>query len=294
MQLGFVGLGAMGGALTRRLILKNTMRVFDLRPQVVADYAAKGGIAAPNARTLAAECDMVMTCLPTSKEVRDAIFGPDGLAAGMKPGGIIADMTTGDPNATRAMASELKAKGITLIDAPVSGGPHGADAGTIAIMVGAPADLYTRVKPVFEAISPNIFHCGDVGAGHVMKLVNNVISASVRAVTFEAVAMGIKNGLTIENCAAVLNKGSARSYSTDITLPKLAKGGDIRTHFTLALMHKDVRLATELGLASSVPMPISNLVRELFQTTINDQGAGEDVNMMIRTIEKLAKVKVVP
>ena len=130
--------------------------------------------------------------------------------------------------------------------------------------------------------------------GHVMKLVNNVIAASVRAVTFEAVAMGVKNGLSIAKCAEVLNKGSARSYSTDITLPKLAKGGDIRTNFTLALMHKDVRLATELGLASSVPMPISNLVRELFQTTINDQGAGEDVNMMIRTIEKLAKVKVVP
>ncbi|MFM9882569.1 MAG: NAD(P)-dependent oxidoreductase [Burkholderiales bacterium] len=293
MQLGYVGLGAMGGALARRLLLKNRMQVYDLRPQVVADYAAKGAIAAQNARLLAAECDMVMTCLPTSNEVRDAIFGPDGLAAGMKPGGIIADMTTGDPNATRAMAAELKAKGITLIDAPVSGGPHGADAGTIAIMIGAPVDLYARVKPVFEVISPNVFHCGEVGAGHVMKLVNNVIAASVRAVTFEAVAMGVKNGLSIAKCAEVLNKGSARSYSTDITLPKLAKGGDIRTNFTLALMHKDVRLATELGIASSVPMPISNLVREMFQTTINDQGAGEDVNMMIRTIEKLAKVKVV-
>lgn len=294
MQLGYVGLGAMGGALARRLLLKNKLLVYDLRPQVVADYATKGAVAAQNARALAAECNMVMTCLPTSNEVRDAIFGPDGLAAGMKPGGIIADMTTGDPNATRAMAAELKAKGITLIDAPVSGGPHGADAGTIAIMIGAPVDLYARVKPVFEAISPNVFHCGDVGAGHVMKLVNNVIAASVRAVTFEAVVMGVKNGLSIAKCAEVLNKGSARSYSTDITLPKLAKGGDIRTNFTLALMHKDVRLATELGLASSVPMPISNLVRELFQTTINDQGAGEDVNMMIRTIEKLAKVKVVP
>jgi 3-hydroxyisobutyrate dehydrogenase len=294
VQLGFVGLGAMGGALARRLMLKNKLAVHDLRAQVVADFASKGGIAAKTPGAMAAECDLVMTCLPTSNEVRAAIFGPDGLAAGMKRGGIIADMTTGDPNATRAMAAELKEKGITLIDAPVSGGPHGADAGTIAIMIGAPADLYDRVKPLFEMISPNVFHCGDVGAGHVMKLVNNVIAASVRAVTFEAVAMGVKNGLTIDKCAEVLHKGSARSYSTEITLPKLAKGGDIRTNFTLALMHKDVRLATELGLSSAMPMPISNLVKEVFQTTINDQGAGEDVNMMIRTIEKLGKVKVVP
>jgi 3-hydroxyisobutyrate dehydrogenase len=294
VQLGFVGLGAMGGALARRLMLKNKVTVYDLRAQVVADFASKGGIAAKSPRALAGECDLVMTCLPTSNEVRAAIFGPDGLAAGMKRGGIIADMTTGDPNATRAMAAELKEKGITLIDAPVSGGPHGADAGTIAIMIGAPGDLYDRVKPVFEMISPNVFHCGDIGSGHVMKLVNNVIAASVRAVTFEAVAMGVKNGLTIGKCAEVLHKGSARSYSTEITLPKLAKGGDIRTNFTLALMHKDVRLATELGLTSGTPMPIANLVKEVFQTTINDQGAGEDVNMMIRTIEKLGKVKVVP
>ena len=294
MQLGYVGLGNMGGALARRLLLKSKVRVYDLRPEVIADHAKKGGIATQSPRALAAESDLVMTCLPTSKEVREAIFGPEGLAAGMKQGGIIADMTTGDPNATRAMAAELKERGITLIDAPVSGGPHGADAGTIAIMVGAPADLFARVRPVFEVISPNVFHCGDVGAGHVMKLVNNVIAASVRAVTFEAVAMGMKNGLTINACAEVLAKGSARSYTTDITLPKLAKGGDIRTHFTLALMHKDVRLATELGVASAAPMPISNLVREVFQVALNDQGPNEDVNNLIRVMERQSKVKIVP
>lgn len=294
MQLGYVGLGNMGGALARRLLLKNKMRVFDLRPEVTADYAKRGGIATQSPKALAAESDLVMTCLPTSKEVREAIFGTDGLAAGMKPGGVIADMTTGDPNATRAMAAELKARGITLIDAPVSGGPHGADAGTIAIMIGAPADLFARVKPVFDAISPNIFHCGDVGAGHVMKLVNNVIAASVRAVTFEAVAMGIKNGLSIGACAEVLAKGSARSYSTEVTLPKLAKGGDIRTHFTLGLMHKDVRLATELGIASASPMPVSNLVREIFQVALNDLGAEDDVNHLIRIMERQTKVRIVP
>jgi 3-hydroxyisobutyrate dehydrogenase len=196
----------------------------------MARLAERGGSPSQSPKALAAECDLVMTCLPTSNEVRDAIFGADGIASGLKRGGIIADMTTGDPNATRAMATELASRGISLIDAPVSGGPHGADAGTIAIMVGAPADIYARVQPVFETISPNVFHCGDVGAGHTMKLVNNVIAASVRVATFEAVTMGIRNGLTLEACARVLAKGSARSYTTEITLPKFVRG-ELKTNF---------------------------------------------------------------
>src|SRR5262245_23709582 len=293
MQLGYVGLGSMGGALARRLLRKHQLRLYDLRPQTVASLAELGGIASQTGKALAAECDLVMTCLPTSKEVEQAIFASDGLAAGLKKGGIIADMTTGDPNATRAMANDLKGAGITLIDAPVSGGPHGADAGTIAIMVGAPADVYARVQPIFASISPNIFHCGAVGNGHTMKLVNNVVAASVRVATFEAVSMGIKAGLSLETCAAVLAQGSARSYTTEITLPKFVKG-ELKTNFTLGLMHKDVRLATELGVASAVPMPVSNLVREIFQIALNDQGADADVNCLVRVNERLAGVSIAP
>jgi 3-hydroxyisobutyrate dehydrogenase len=283
----------MGAALARRLLRKDKMRVYDLRPETMARLADQGGMASQSPKALAANSDLVMTCLPTSKEVHQVIFGTDGLAPGLKSGSIIADMTTGDPNATREMARELAKSGITLIDAPVSGGPHGADAGTIAIMVGAPADIYARVQPVFETISPNVFHCGDVGTGHTMKLVNNVIAASVRTVTFEAIAMGIKNGLSLKTCAEVLAKGSARSYSTEITLPRLLSG-NAQASFTLGLMHKDVRLATELGVASGSPMVVSGVVRELFQTALNAEGADADVNTMIRLFERQSKVKVVP
>ncbi len=295
MQLGYVGLGNMGAALARRLLRKDKMRLYDLRPEVVARLAThgQGGIASQSPKALAAECDLVMTCLPTSKEVRDAIFGSNGLASGLKKGGIIADMTTGDPNATREMAKDLAKAGIMLIDAPVSGGPHGADAGTIAIMIGSPADVYQRVKAVFETISPNIFHCGEVGTGHTMKLVNNMVAASVRMATFEAVTMGIKNGLSLETCANVLAKGSARSYTTEITLPKFVKG-ELKTNFTLGLMHKDVRLATELGMASASPMPVSNLVREIFQIALNDLGAESDVNTLIHMHERQSKVSFAP
>jgi 3-hydroxyisobutyrate dehydrogenase len=293
MQLGYVGLGNMGAALARRLLRKDKMRLYDLRPQTMAKLAEQGGIASQSPRALAAESDMVMTCLPTSREVEQVIFGSDGLAAGLKKGGIIADMTTGDPNATRAMARELAKSEITLIDAPVSGGPHGADAGTIAIMVGAPADIYARVEPVFQIISPNVFHCGDVGTGHTMKLVNNVIAASVRMATFEAVTMGIKNGLSLETCARVLAKGSGRSYTTEITLPRFVKG-ELKTNFTLELMHKDVRLATELGVASASPMPVCSLVREVFQIALNEFGGGADVNTLIHMYERQSKVDFAP
>jgi 3-hydroxyisobutyrate dehydrogenase len=293
MQLGYVGLGNMGAALARRLLRKDKVRIYDLRPEMMTKLADLGGIASQNPKALAAQSDVVMTCLPTSKEVHQVIFGSDGLAAGMRKGGIIADMTTGDPKATRAMAEELAKSGLTLIDAPVSGGPHGADAGTIAIMVGASSDIYARVLPVFETISPNVFHCGDVGAGHAMKLVNNIVAAGVRMVTFEAVTMGIKSGLSLETCARVLAKGSARSYTTEITLPKFVKG-ELKTNFSLALMYKDARLATELGIANASPMPVCNLVREILQIAVNELGGESDINCLIHLHERQSKVEFAP
>src|SRR5262249_44772959 len=151
------------------------------------EFATAGALPVQNPRAMAEACDLVMTCLPTSAQVREVIFGEGGLAAHLKPGSVIADMTTGDPTATREMAAALAPRGIQLIDAPVSGGPHGAEAGTIAIMVGAPPAVFETVRPILATISPNIFHTGDVGTGHLMKLVNNVIAAGVRALTFEAI-----------------------------------------------------------------------------------------------------------
>jgi len=225
--------------------------------------------------------------------VRDVLFGEGRVAEVLQPGQIFADMTTGDPGETRDMAARLAEKGVQMIDAPVSGGPHGANAGTIAIMVGAPAELFAKVKPIFETISPNIFHTGGVGTGHVMKLVNNVISAGVRAVTFEASAMGIKNGLSLETCTAVLQKGSARSATTELALPKLLKG-DFSVSFTLALMHKDVRLATKLGNDSATPMVLANVVRELFQTVIDEHGADKDTQTLVKLFERNAGVAIAP
>ncbi len=291
MRLGYIGLGNMGGALARRLVREHPLRVFDLRPEATARLTQAGAVPAQSAEALARESDLVMTCLPTSKEVREVLFGEGRVAEALEAGKIVADMTTGDPGETREMAARLRERGVTMVDAPVSGGPHGANAGTIAIMVGAPSEIYARLEPIFRTISPNVFHTGDVGTGHVMKLVNNVISAGVRAVTFEALAMGIKNGLSLEACTRVLQKGSARSATTELALPRLMTG-DFGVTFTLALMLKDVRLATKLGNDSAAPMPLAGLVRELFQTAINKRGPDKDVLEFVKLFEENAGVRV--
>jgi 3-hydroxyisobutyrate dehydrogenase len=290
MELGYIGLGAMGGALARRLMLSHKLRVLDLRPDVVADFAKDGAVPAQDGASLARECDVIMLCLPRSADVRTAIFGPGGLIEGLEPGKIVVDQTSGDPDETRAIAAELAEKGITFIDAPVSGGPDGATAGTIAIMAAGPMDAFETVKPVFESISPNVFHCGDIGNAHVLKLVNNTIAACCRVATLEAVAMGRKYGLSLEKMTEVINKSSGRNGATERMLPKMIEG-EPSSKFALALMLKDVSLATQLGINCGAPMLVANVTRGLLQTAHYEAGDGANLDEAAPTIEAMADMK---
>ena len=294
MTIGFIGLGNMGGAIARRILAANELCVYDLNQGAVEEFRRAGAAAAASPRELAEGCGTVLTCLPTSAEVRSVIFDDDGLLAGLAPGAVIADMTTGDPVATRAMAAALEDRDIMLVDAPVSGGPQGAEQGTLAIMVGGPGPVFERLRPLFEAVSPNIFHVGGVGNGHTMKLVNNVISAGTRAITFEAVALGVKNGLDPAVCIGVLQKSSGRSFATDVTFPKFILSGTLDQGFSLGLMHKDVSLATKLGHDSATPMVMAGVVREILQTALNEYGGDVDINRLIRLYEKAAGTRVAP
>ena len=291
MELGYVGLGAMGGALARRLMLKHKLRVFDARPQAVAEFAGNGAIPVQDAASLARECDIVMLCLPRSADVRDVIFGSGGLIEGLEPGKIVIDQTTGDPDETRAMAAELAERGITLVDAPVSGGPAGADAGTIAIMVGGAVETFEAVKPALESISPNVMHVGDIGNGHVVKLVNNTIAAVNRVGMLEAVAMGRKYGLSLETMNDVINKSSGRSGATERVLPALL-AGKASSNFALALMLKDVSLATQLGSKCGAPMLVHGVVRGMLQAGLYEQGEDANFDDMANVIEQMSNVKL--
>ena len=206
-DIGFIGLGNMGGALARRLLKDFTLYVWDLDRSAVEVLVDEGAIAADGPDGVGASgADFIITCLPTSAQVDEVIFSSNGLVSTISSGALIADMTTGDPMLTKNMAARLVKNRIDLIDAPVSGGVAGAEAGTIAIMIGGPAQLFEKAKSVFEAVSPNIFHAGEVGAGHSMKLINNMISSCIRLATFEGLALANKAGIEPMRFAEILAK----------------------------------------------------------------------------------------
>ena len=290
MELGYVGLGAMGGALARRLMLSHKLRVLDLRREAVENFTENGAIPTQDGASLARESDIILLCLPRSADVREAIFGSGGIAEGLSPGKIVVDQTTGDPDETRAMAAELAEMGVAMLDAPVSGGPGGADAGTIAIMVGGPTETFGIVRPYFESISPNVAHCGGIGNGHVVKLVNNTIAACNRLGMLEAVAMGRKYGLSLETMNEVINKSSGRSGATERVLPAMIEG-TFSSNFALGLMLKDVSLATQLGVKCGAPMFLHGVVRGLLQNGLHRCGADVNLDEMVSVIEGMADTR---
>lgn len=291
MDVGFIGLGKMGGAIARRLARGRSLRGWDLRREAVE--AVPGAIPVQNPAALGRSCDTVCLCLPTSNEVRGVIFD-GGLLDALPRDALIIDMTTGDPTATRDMAAKVAAAGRHLIDAPVSGGPVAADAGTLAIMVGADAATFKRAAPLFAEISLNVFHAGGVGAGHTMKLVNNLTSAGNRLVAFEAITLAVKNGLDPQRCVEIMQKSSGRSFMTEVIFPKFIFSGTLDQGFTQGLMLKDVTLATGLGAATDVPLPIGDHVREVLARAVaEDGGAARDLCTLIRRYEHAAKVKIV-
>ncbi len=294
MHVGYIGVGNMGGGLARRLQLTHPLHVFDLSRAALDRMVGVGATACDSGRQIGEQCDVVFLCLQTSHQVRVAIFGEDGLLAGLKPGSLIVDQTTGDALATRAMAKELAGTGVSLVDAPVSGGPQWAEAGTIAIMVGASEADWLRIEPVLRSISSNVFHCGDVGTGHVAKVCNNLMAASQRLLSFEVMALAVKNGLSPEKAVQAMSKGSGRNYTLDVTFPRHILAGKLFQGFTLGLMHKDVKLATQLAAGSNVPLVLGGVVQQLYQSIVNEIGAEEEVNLAIRAYERMADVAICP
>tara|TARA_B100000214_G_scaffold310656_1_gene242513 strand:+ start:180 stop:1079 length:900 start_codon:yes stop_codon:yes gene_type:complete len=291
MKFGYIGLGNMGGAIAKRILLTQELIVFDLSEKIRNEFAEQGAQTASTIAEIGAAADVIFLCLPTSNDVREVIFASNGLLSTMKTG-IICDMTTGDPVVTRQIANELPS-GISLVDAPVSGGPAGATAGTLAIMVGGSDNAVGQTMPALEAVSPNIFRTGDVGTGHVMKLANNMLNATNRLATFEALALATKNGIDPDLCAEILNKSSGKNFATDVTLPKFVLPNDNPVQgFTLGLMHKDIRQAAELGISTGVTLPVINSAREIYHAAINERGGDIDVNEVIRHYERGSNVKL--
>jgi 3-hydroxyisobutyrate dehydrogenase len=294
MNIGYVGLGNMGGALARRLQLKHPLQVYDRDAASVQRLVALGATRADSLAALAAACDVIVLCLPTSEHVRSVLLGADGIAATAKRGTLVVDQTSGDPTVTRAIAAELAQRGIEMVDAPVSGGPAGADAGTIAIMVGADDAQFDRIGPVLRAISPNVFHAGGIGCGHVVKLANNLLSAGTRLMTLEAMALAVKNGVEGDKALAIMMASGGRNFWMEKYMADYILTGKLKAAFALGLLHKDVRLACQLGQDSGMPMLFGNLAKDFYQMALNEYSFDSPVNVVALTMDRIAGSHVVP
>lgn len=294
MQVGYIGLGAMGGALARHLVGKFEVTVLDVNSAAMAEFERLGATSAPSAAELARRCDVILLCLPRSSDVRKVIFGPGGLVEGLSGGEIIIDQTSGAPAETREFAERLAQQGVALMDAPVSGAMAAAIAGKVSIIASGPPTTYETALPVLQAMSPNVFHCGDrIGNGQTIKAVNNMMNASCRLATLEIVAMGRKLGLPLELMTSAINSTTARNFTSRGMLHAIAEGRQ-STKFALALQVKDANQAIGLGTDCGVPMPLSNTVRGLLQIGLNTLGVNPQLEDMIRLIESMAGVRLAP
>jgi len=267
-HLGFIGLGNMGGRMTARLVAHDwDVLGYDVRPDLAA---ALGARPAPSVAAVTRESDVVLLSLPDSHVVERVIAGEDGVLTHARSGQVIIDLSTAAPSSTRELQARLATRGAVYLDAGISGGAAAADKGALTLMVGGDIEALERVRPMLEAFSAKIFHCGASGSGHTAKVLNNFLNAVALAATAEAMVAGKKAGLDLAVLLDILNSSSGVNFATLNRFPKIITGDYLKGGLTNALMTKDVTLytalAAELGVASlnaSGPMATFGLANAL-------------------------------
>lgn len=291
--IGFVGLGNMGRHMARRLLERGyRLTVHDVRPEAMAPLVDAGARAVGSPAEVAADCDAVLVSLPTPPVVRAVALGPDGLLEGPAMRTYI-DLSTTGPAVARTVAAAMAERGVTVLDAPVSGGVMGAEVGSLAVMVAGPPQELERYRALLEIIGKNVFYVGaEPGHGQAMKLLNNLLSASAVAITSEAMALGVKLGLDPDTMLDVLNASSGHNTATRDKFPRAVLTGTFDFGFDLALMCKDVTLCLEQADAAQVPMWVGHSVKQLwnFVEALTDGPA--DFTTLARHVESWAGVEV--
>jgi 3-hydroxyisobutyrate dehydrogenase len=279
--------------MAAHLARRGPLVVWNRTPARAADFAARHGArAAATPRELAAQVEVVVTCLPTSREVEALLDGPDGLLAGLRPGALFLDCTSGDPAGCRRIAARLAERRVAFADAPVSGGTNGAEAGTLTVMVGADPETFARARPVLAAFGSRIEHLGPVGAGSAMKAANNALLAVNIQAVGEALAAVVKAGVPARAALEVLNQSSGRSFVSESLVPDRVLTGRWPRTFRLALLEKDVGIARELLRETGVDGPVIEAAGEVFARARAALGEEADSLEAIRLIERQAGVEL--
>ncbi|WP_305857242.1 3-hydroxyisobutyrate dehydrogenase [Balneatrix alpica] len=280
-KVGFIGLGNMGGPMAVNLVKAgHEVRVFDLSADAMAKVVEVGGQAAGSAESAVVGAEVVVSMLPAGVHVEGLFVSRDKLFSKMAPGTLVIDSSTIDAATAQQVAAKATEFGVTFIDAPVSGGTAGAAAGTLTFIVGGPEEAFNRAKPLLECMGKNIFHAGDVGAGQIAKVCNNMMLGILMAGTAEALNLGIKNGLDPKVLSDIMLKSSGRNWALELYNPvpgvmeNVPASRDYQGGFMVDLMVKDLGLALETSIKSQSSTPMGSLARNLFSLHAK-QGQGK-------------------
>lgn len=285
-RIGFVGLGQIGGPVSRRLLAAgHPLCVFDLRQEASEALARAGATRATSAAEVAASCDVVFVSLPTPQAVEQVATGPDGLL--VDPAcRIYIDLSTTGPTVASRVARAMAQRNIGVVDAPVSGGVAGASAGTLAIMAACERRLYDELIPLLSILG-RPFHVGtQVGQGQMMKLVNNLLAGTALAITAEAFAIGTKGGLDPATMLDVINASSGRNDATVNKFPRSVLDRSFAYGFATGLMHKDIELCLSEAKNLGVPTYVASAVRQVWLHTETQFGASSDFTNIVRCVER--------
>ncbi len=286
--IGFIGIGKMGTPMSRHLRRGDfTVLGFDSDPAALERVAPDGVESVATLAEMGRRCDVIITMLPNSDIVEDVVLPEGGLAENMAPGKLLIDMSSSFPRRTAALGEFLTRREILLLGAPVSGGVVGAEAATLAIMPGGPAEVVEAAMPIFEVLGKNIVHIGEeVESGHAMKCVNNFLSATNLLSSMEAVAFAAKLGLDPEKVLDVLNSGSGRNSGTHDKWSRFLLPRDFSIGFTVGLMHKDLTMGSDLAREVGATMFILNHVREVYGLAVSRFGFDGDQGLLLEMIEE--------
>lgn len=294
MKVGFIGLGTMGASIALNAIRGgHELVVSDLGRNAAARHLEAGAAWADTPREVAAASQIVFTSLPGPREVEAVALGDDGLAAGLSRGSIYADLSTNSPTVMRRIHAALAAQGVEVLDAPVSGGPDGAASGRLAIWVGGDEDAYRRALPVLETMGDQPMYVGPIGAGSIAKLVHNLSGYIMQTALAETFTMGVKAGLDAEALWSAVRQGAyGRRRSFDTLARQFLPGRFDPPDFALALAHKDVSLALEVGREYGVPMRLGNLTLAEMTEALNRGWQQRDSRIAMTLQEERSGVEV--
>jgi len=289
--IGLIGLGIMGKPMARNLLKAgHKLIVYDIVPQSVDEIMTAGAEGARSAKEVAEKCELVFTMVPNSPHVKAAIFGENGVSDGIKKGALVVDMSSIDPGVSREVGVGLKEKGVRFLDAPVSGGEPKAIDGTLAIMVGGAQADFDEAKPIFDAMGSAVL-CGDIGAGQVTKLANQIVVALNIAAVSEAMVLAMKSGVDPDLVYKAIRGGLAGSTVMDAKAPMMMDR-NFKPGFRISLHIKDLQNALSAGQNTGTPLPLTAFAMEIMQAIKNDGHLEDDHSSMVHFFEKLANIEV--